>query len=349
MVATVVPDRDDWSLVEAEYRLNQMYHIAIEGIEELIIEVLTIDELPLTAGILVAPAIAFAREIDPFWMTELIAHEVEITAIDGSEGDETDHLVEGNAAVDVEILVTDAEVPVHVGIDQSEDDCLVAYKCLIVALYIRDGLLVGTAVGQCPEDVGHVPVFVALLLEGLDPIVRNTHCQAIVEAHTAIFDRTSESWHAAHFLGDGDSVRVNLVDELVGKSEIADCIAILIAVVVVAIAVEVLSEAVVQIEHGCDSIETEAIELVLFEPVLAVAQEEVEHVVACIVEAEAVPCWVLAAVASIEVLVSLSAEVAKAFELVLDSVAVNKIHDHGNAHAMCLVDESLQLLWCAEA
>ena len=60
--------------------------------------------------------------------------------------------MQGNTAVNHVVLVALLEVPVHVGIDEAEDDGLVAYQCLVVTLAIGDGLLVGTAVLDFPED-----------------------------------------------------------------------------------------------------------------------------------------------------------------------------------------------------
>ena len=121
-------------------------------------------------------------------MAELVTHEVEISAIDGRSGDEANHLVQGNATVDHIGGVAMLKMPVHVGIDEAEDDGLVAYECLIVALGIRDGLLGLTTVGHLVEDVSGFPVLVAHLLDILDPVIRYTDSQTVVETHTTILD-----------------------------------------------------------------------------------------------------------------------------------------------------------------
>ena len=56
----------------------------------------------------------------------------------------------------------------------------------------------------------------------------------------------------------------------------------------------------------------------------------------------------LAASALVEVLVGITGEVAEAFVLILHGVAVHDVHDDGDAHLMCGVDELLQFLGCSE-
>ena len=59
-----------------------------------------------------------------------------------------------------EVFITLLEMPVHVGIYQSEYDGLVSNECLVVAFGIRNRRLVGTAVGNLPEHGTGFPVLV---------------------------------------------------------------------------------------------------------------------------------------------------------------------------------------------
>ncbi len=69
-------------------------------------------------------------------MTELIAHEVEISAIDCSEGDKTYHLVQSNATVYRRIVVAFGHMPVHLVVDKTEYYSLVAYQSRVMAFNI---------------------------------------------------------------------------------------------------------------------------------------------------------------------------------------------------------------------
>ena len=93
------------------------------------------------------------------------------------------------------------------------------------------------------------------------------------------------------------------------------------------------------VEHGGDTVKSETIEFELFEPIAAVAEQEVDYFVFAIVEAEAVPLVVVATITGIEILVGVSAEVSKSFVFVFHCVAVNEIHNHGYAHVVGFVDE----------
>ena len=103
--------------------------------------------------------------------------------------------MQGNAAVCHIVLVALLEMPVHIGIDEAEDDGLVAYECLVVALGIGDGLLILTAVGYLPEHAGGLPMLVGLLLDELDPVVGHVHRHAIVESVTTMLDGRCQAGH----------------------------------------------------------------------------------------------------------------------------------------------------------
>ena len=86
----------------------------------------------MAAGIFVAPAVAFAREINPFGVAPFVAHEVEVAAVDGRGGHKAYHLVERHAARHGAVLVAFRHVPVHLLVNEPEDDGLVADKRLFV-------------------------------------------------------------------------------------------------------------------------------------------------------------------------------------------------------------------------
>ena len=127
-----MPDFLDRGLVELLLTLDHRQHFSVEIAEIMVAQFLVVHQVPLSAGIFIAPAVSFPREVYPFRMTELIAHEVQVTSVDGRCRGKPYHLVQGYAAVYHLGLVALAEVPVHIGIYQTEDDGLVAYQCLVV-------------------------------------------------------------------------------------------------------------------------------------------------------------------------------------------------------------------------
>ena len=84
-------------------------------------------------------------------MTEFVTHKVQITAIDGRSSQQSDHLVKGNTAVNDIIFISLLEVPVHVGVNQTEDNGFVSHKCLIMAFAVGNSLFILAAVGYFPE------------------------------------------------------------------------------------------------------------------------------------------------------------------------------------------------------
>ena len=149
--------------------------------------------------------------------------------------------MQGDTALSEVVDVLLGEVPVHIGINQTEDNGFVAHQSLVVRLAIRDGLLVGTAVFHFPEDAADVDILVAHFLDGLDPVVGDVHRHAIVEAVTAILELSCKAGHAGHFLGNGDGVLVDLVNQAVSQRQVADGVVVLVTIEVVTIASEGLT------------------------------------------------------------------------------------------------------------
>ena len=121
------------------------------------------------------------------------------------------------------------------------------------------------------------------------------------------------------------------------------------SVEVVGIAAECLTQSVTIVEHGCDTVEAESVEVVFLKPVLAVGEQEVHHVVLAIVEAKAVPSRMLMTVAGIEILIGVAGKVAQSLYFVLHCMRMYYIHDYGNTVLMGCVDHLLQLLGSAES
>ena len=86
----------------------------------------------------------------------------------------------------------------------------------------------------------------------------------------------------------------------------------------------------------------------LFQPILAIAQQEMYYLILAIIKAKAVPCGMLMLVTRIKILVRVSSQVAKSFNFILYRVAVHNIHNHGNAVTVSLIYQGLKLLRSAE-
>ena len=72
---------------------KQFYHCGIKAIEVCKEIVLIVHQRPLTASVLVTPAVSFTREINPFGMSEFVTHKGKVTAVNGRSGDKANHLV----------------------------------------------------------------------------------------------------------------------------------------------------------------------------------------------------------------------------------------------------------------
>ena len=103
------------------------------------------------------------------------------------------------------------------------------------------------------------------------------------------------------------------------------------------------------IEHRCHTVETEAVEAVFLEPELAVTQQEIEHGILAVVEAQRVPSRMLATAIAIEILIVTAVEAPQPLNLIFHGMRMHYVHDNGNATTVSIVDEMLELLGRAKA
>ena len=129
-----------------------------------------------------------------------------------------------------------------------------------------------------------MPVFILLLLNHLYPIVRDSHSHTIVETNAAILKLRSQSRHSGHLLSDCDGTRIHIVYQKISECEIDYGIRVLIAVLIVAITSEGFSQSMIIIEHGRHAVKSESVKLIFLQPILAVAEKKMEHVVFAIIK-----------------------------------------------------------------
>ena len=122
------------------------------------------------------------------------------------------------------------KMPIHIGIDKTENNGLVSDKRLVVRLCVRNRFFVLTTVGHFVEDMSCFPIFVFYFLDILNPEIWYSHCQTVVETYATILLRASKTGHTGHIFRDSDSVFLNLVDKFIGKSEIHDRITIFVTI-----------------------------------------------------------------------------------------------------------------------
>ena len=79
---------------------------------------------------------------------------------------------------------------------------------------------------------------------------------------------------------------VDFMDKAVGQGKVADGIIIFMSVEVITIVAESLSQSMAVIKHRSDTIKAETVEMILFQPVFAVGEKEVENLIFSIVKAE---------------------------------------------------------------
>ena len=115
-----------------------------------------------------------------------------------------------------------------------------------------------------------MPVLVFFFFYRLYPVVRYVHREPVIEAVASVLKRRCESRHTADILRYRDGRRIDLMDELVRQHQVAYRIIVLMPVEVVSISIEVFTETMTVVEHGCDTIEAESVKMKFLQPVFAV-------------------------------------------------------------------------------
>lgn len=77
-----------------------MVHCFIESIKVTVSQVVVVHKVPLSTAMLITISVSFAREIDPFWVTKFISHEIEISFTAQRLRKKSDHLVQGHSTRD---------------------------------------------------------------------------------------------------------------------------------------------------------------------------------------------------------------------------------------------------------
>ena len=328
--------------------LHQLYHRLVEIPQPRVAQEPVLRQRPLPPGVGVAPAVAFAREVDPLGVPELVAHEVEVGLPARRDGHQADHLVQRHAAVDHDILRRLVHVEIHLLVHQPECQRLVAHQRLVVRFGIGHGFHFGQAVGHDVPHFPYVPLLVGHLLQLLDPEVGDRHPQPVVEPDAAVGDGDAHARHSAHVLGDGHGRRPEVVHQAVGERQVGQRVAVdpLVEEAFAAVEVDI---AVVVVDHRRHAVEAVAVEMELVEPVLDVRQQEMLYLVLAVVEELRVPVGLVAGLAGQRVQMVGAVQFVDAFVEVADIVGMHQIHDDRQPQLVGAAHQLLQLLGRAAA
>ena len=99
------------------------------------------------------------------------------------------------------------------------------------------------------------------------------------------------------------------------------------------------------VEHACDTVKAEAIELVFFHPEAEIGEQEPEDFVVAVVEDTAVPQLVSASRTFVKVEMVAVVKHLEPVEYVLAGVAVYHIQFHNETHAVRSINQLFQVVW----
>ena len=323
-------------------------HVLVEQAQPLVLQALVVPQAPLAAAVVEAPAVALPGKVDPFWVAEFVAHEVQVGLAAAGQGKEANHLVQGNGPVDDGVVGCLFHVRIHGRICQAEDQRLVANQCLVVALHIGHGVFTRAAHTHAAPHLEDVPVLIPPVPHSAHPHIGQAHAQPVVKADAAVCNGQTHAGHTGHILGNGHRHGVHLTNQLVCQLQIGDGLGVGIVGEVLVIGIEVRAQAVVMVEHGGHAVEAEAVEMVFGHPEFQVAQQEVDDAGLSVVEALGAPGGVVALGAVVEELPGGAVEHIDALGGVLHGVGVDHVQQHAQPHFVGLVYQVFQVLGLAE-
>ena len=256
--------------------------------------------------------------------------------------------MQSNTTIDYIIFISLLHVPIHIRINQTENNRLISYQCLVMAFCIRNSFFILATVSDFPEHAGRFPVLIYLFFDCLDPVIRNIHSHAVVESVTTIFYFCSQSRHTGHLLSNRYRFWIHLMNHFISQGQITDSIIILMSVEVISVITERFTQSVTIIQHRRYTVKTESIEFIFFQPVFTVRQQEVNDFILAIVKTKRIPRRMFTTPSRIEILVRITGKITQSFYLILHCMGMNNIHNNSDTHSMSSIDQLLQLIRSTE-
>ena len=332
--------------------LGQSYHGPVELGQKTVLQHRVVLQMPLAAGITVRPPVLLPREIYPFRMPELIAHEVQVPTSfrPHKQREQSYHLVQCHPPVHHRARAKHRHIRVHLRPHQAESQRLIPHQSLVVTLRIgnlRHGSQ--TVVHRGPK-LGHHPILVLALLEQLDPIVRNAHRQTIIETDAARSRRSRHPRHPAHLLGNAQMhTRPHRCYQIISQRQIYQRIAVNLIPKVILVGTEIVHITPMEINHGRHPVETETVKMEFLHPVTQVRQQETPHLVTREIEHPRPPVRMGPRLAPVAIQIIAPVQAVQALVLVLHKMRMHHVHHHADAHPVRLPYQSLQVVGRAEA
>jgi hypothetical protein len=84
-------------LKHVEFRV-QLYHFLLEVVQKMVPQINVVRKIPSSSAVMVRPAVALAGKVNPFRMSEFVAHESQVTLTSKTECQESDHFMQSHAS-----------------------------------------------------------------------------------------------------------------------------------------------------------------------------------------------------------------------------------------------------------
>ena len=122
-----------------------------------------------------------------------------------------------------------------------------------------------------------MPVFVFDFFDPFDPVIGNSHAHSKIKSNASFFKRIGQCRHTAYVFGNCNGIGIAIVYQFIGQTQVCDGILVLVAVKVMPVFGKGPAETMIVIHHGSNSVKTEPVQTVFFQPVFYVGKKKMHN------------------------------------------------------------------------
>ncbi len=290
---------------------------------------------------LITPVVTLAGKIYPLRMPEFISHKIKVSISCRSNSQQTDHFMQSDPPVYYHIMIKDTHPRINFLVHQAEKDSLIPHHSQVMTLCIADGMFLHPFIGQFIKHIPDIPLLVLFLLNQLNPIIRYPHTHPKIKSDAPFFRRHSQSGHPAHIFRNGYCSRIHLMNHFIGQRQISNGIFILVSVIIKFILRKITAQTVIPVQHTGNPVKAEAVKMKFISPILTIRQQETKHFILAIIKATGIPQLMFSLFTFIKILVIITGQTTKSFQLISHSMRMYKVHNYPDSIRMRFIHQTL--------
>lgn len=140
--------------------LFNLVHVLVKSVELAESERLIFRQTPLSPTVVVTKVVFRPWEINPFWVTEFVPHEIEVSLTAKTLCKKSNHFMKSNTPVYSKWNAIPCHSSVNIFIEEPLGDSLITYNCLVMRFSVSDALFFPSSISETVSEVTHIPIFI---------------------------------------------------------------------------------------------------------------------------------------------------------------------------------------------